>query len=223
MEVLEQIANWRSIRRYKEDPVPDGALRAMLEAARRAPSWENVQPWHFIVVTDPAAKEKLKELARGQKHIGRAPAVIACCGDIGAWDKPKNKAAIMELVGAGVMKVTEDLVDNFLLKDPMFCVAENGPAVILARTMEQLAIAYGFMALEAAHQGLGTCMIGAFGNEVIKGNEGLYKEVKELLGLPEDHYLLAMLTVGYPAEEPKLRPRKAFEKIASRGAYGNAF
>lgn len=163
------------------------------------------------------------ELARGQKHIGRAPAVVACCGDIGAWDKPKNKAAIMELIECGVMKVTEDMVDNFLLKDPMFCVAENGPAVILARTMEQLAIACGYMALEAVKQGLGTCVVGAFGNEVIKGNEGLYKEVKDLLKLPEDHYLLAMLTVGYPAEDPPPRPRKAFEKIASRGAFGNAF
>ncbi|MEW5946863.1 MAG: nitroreductase family protein [bacterium] len=223
METTQAIHSWRSIRKYRPDPVPDDVLRKVLEAGRRAPSWENVQPWHFIVIADDAVKEKLRELARGQRHVASAPAVIACCGDVGAWDKKKNRAALMELIEAGVMKATEQTVDNVLLKDPMFCVAENGPAIILARTMEQLAIAYSFMAIEAVNHGLGMCMVGAFGNEATRGGEELYNEVRSILRLPADHYLLALLTVGYPAEEPPARPRKPFDAVVSRGAFGVKF
>ena len=49
METTLAIHNWRSIRKYKNEPVPAETLKKVLEAGRRAPSWENVQPWHFIV------------------------------------------------------------------------------------------------------------------------------------------------------------------------------
>jgi len=220
MEVTEAIQNWRSIRKFKDDPVPEEKLKAILEAGRRAPSWENVQPWHFIAIEDDALKNKLVKLAKGQKFIARAPVIIGVCGDIRAWDKPKNKEALMELVKTGVMKVTEEVIDNVLLQDPVFCVAENGPAMILARTFEQIGIAYGFMCLEAVNQGLGMCIVGAFNNDVIKTEDTLYTEVRQQLQLPDQVYLLALLVLGVPDQVPKSRPRKSLETVASRGVYG---
>ncbi|MDP7417081.1 MAG: nitroreductase family protein, partial [Desulfobacterales bacterium] len=82
METTETIHKWRCIRRFKQDePVPEEALRKVLEAGRRAPSWENVQPWHFIVIEDAEMKKKLAKLAAGQKQVARAPVVITVCGD----------------------------------------------------------------------------------------------------------------------------------------------
>jgi nitroreductase len=223
METTDAIQKWRSIRRYTEDPVPQEALRAILEAGRRAPSWENVQPWHFIVVEDQAMKEKLAQLASGQKHVLKAPAIIAVCGDLSCWDKPKNREALMELVEAGVMRVTEEIIDNIVLKDPVFCVAENGPAIMLARTFEQLGIAYGFMGIEAVNQGLGMCIVGALSNEATGAKQELYQELKSEMGLPGHMYLLALLTLGKPNEDPKARPRKAFDTVVSRGKVGEPF
>jgi len=220
MEVTDAINGWRSIRRFKDEPVPENALRAVLSAGRRAPSWENVQPWHFIVVEDDEMKSKLAELASNQKFVARSPIVIAVCGDLSAWDKPKNKAALMELADLGVMKVNEEIIDQVLLKDPVFCVAENGPAVILARTFEQLGIAYAFMGIEAVNQGLGMCIVGALNSEVTGTKKELYEEVKELLNIPDNTYLLTLLTIGIPTEEPKARPRKDFDTIVSRGKVG---
>lgn len=59
ISLLEVIFNRRSIRRYRSEPVPDDVLRNILEAGRLAPSANNAQPWHFIVVKNPKIKEKL--------------------------------------------------------------------------------------------------------------------------------------------------------------------
>ncbi|HOY63313.1 MAG TPA: nitroreductase family protein [bacterium] len=221
MEATEAIEKWRSIRKYKTEPVPDGALRKTLDAGRKAPSWENVQPWHFIAVDDEGLKQKLVKLSRGQKFIASAPVVIAVCGDVGAWDKPRNREALLELIEAGAMKATAEVVDNLLLKDPVFCVAEHGPSIILARTMEQLGIAYGFMCVEAVNHGLGCCIVGAFGNEMTGSLRQLYDEVRADLALPERVYLLALLTIGIPDEQPPARPRKNFDSVVSKNKYGN--
>jgi len=66
--LLEGLTSTRSIRRYRDEPIPDEALRAILFAATRAPSGSNRQPFRFVVLTDgpkaTAAKALLGESAR---------------------------------------------------------------------------------------------------------------------------------------------------------------
>ena len=64
MPLGEAIFTLRAIRRLRPDPIPDEDLRAVLEAAIRAPSGGNTQPWRFLVVRDPALRSKLGELYR---------------------------------------------------------------------------------------------------------------------------------------------------------------
>ena len=80
MNVFEAIEKRRSIRSYEPTPVPDEKLEKILEAARLAPSASNVQPRHFIVVTD---KERRDALAAGMfaRFLKQAPVVIVACGD----------------------------------------------------------------------------------------------------------------------------------------------
>jgi len=52
--VLEAITSRRSVRGFTDDPVRDGDLRAILDAAARAPSGTNMQPWKVHVLTGPA-------------------------------------------------------------------------------------------------------------------------------------------------------------------------
>lgn len=223
MEVTEAIHKWRSIRKYKSQSISDIALRKILEAGRRAPSWCNVQPWHFIIIEDATIKQKLGTLAGGQNHVALAPVVIGVCGDLMAWEKPRHREALMELVHSGAMNVPEEVIDNVFLKSQLIYVAGHGPATILNRTFEQLGIAYAFMAIEALNQGLGVCIVGAFGNEITKAQKELYEEIKVSLGIPENMYLLCMLTIGVPDEEPRPRPRKPFDSIVSRGMVGHKF
>jgi len=80
VNVFEAVQERRSIRAYADEPVQREKLEKILEAGRLAPSAGNVEPWHFVVVTD---SEKRKVLSKGRyaKFLSQAPVVIVACGD----------------------------------------------------------------------------------------------------------------------------------------------
>ena len=80
MDVFEAVQERRSIRAYKDKPVPREKLEKILEAGRLAPSARNIEPWHFIAVTD---NEKRKILSKGlyAKFLTQSPLVIVACGN----------------------------------------------------------------------------------------------------------------------------------------------
>jgi nitroreductase len=80
MSVLDIIRTRRSVRKYKDDPVPEEVLARVLEAVRLAPSAKNLQPWKFIVVRDRATKRMLAKAAFDQYFMSDADVVIAACG-----------------------------------------------------------------------------------------------------------------------------------------------
>lgn len=59
----------RSIRKYRNEPISEEVRAKILEAGRQAPSAVNFQPWHFIVVDNPALKEKLASAGRFRSFI----------------------------------------------------------------------------------------------------------------------------------------------------------
>ena len=83
MDVHQAIKERFSLRKYKTDPIPQEVLERVLEAARLAPSWANVQATRYILVTDPAIKARLSETLTPRnpstKAVINAPVVIALC------------------------------------------------------------------------------------------------------------------------------------------------
>ena len=67
MNVSEAIRTKRAIRQFEQRPLPEAAVRAILQAGRRAQSSKNSQPWHFVVVRE---RETLKALARMGTYAG---------------------------------------------------------------------------------------------------------------------------------------------------------
>jgi nitroreductase len=80
MDVSEAVHKRQSVRAYDSTPIQDEKLNKVLEAARLAPSAGNIQPWHFIVVTDAEKRRKLAR-ARFAKFLSQAPTVIVGCGN----------------------------------------------------------------------------------------------------------------------------------------------
>lgn len=81
MDLWDAIENRRSVRRFGPGEVSAKTVRRILEAAVRAPSAGNRQPWHFIVVRDSELKQALAIAARGQAFLVEAPVVIVICAD----------------------------------------------------------------------------------------------------------------------------------------------
>ena len=102
-DIIDVLTSRKSIRRYKPDPVPDDIIDKILEAARWAPTGENYQPWRFIVIRDPATKNKIGELAK----IGSGSRMTAwhCLGETQErFDKiedPVKKAEVLRFMYSG--------------------------------------------------------------------------------------------------------------------------
>jgi nitroreductase len=75
--VIEHLLGQRACRAYTAEPVADGDLATMIEAATHAPSAENRQPWMFVVVRDPSVRAAVDDAARrvwdagGRSHARR--------------------------------------------------------------------------------------------------------------------------------------------------------
>jgi nitroreductase len=176
MEVFEAIQRRRSVRSYLPDQIPEDKLRKVIEAARLAPSAGNLQPWHFVVVTDSVTRKRLLEGRAFSSFLSEAPVVIVGCGN-----------------------------------------RRTSPRWHLVDT----AIAMENMVLAATGEGLGTCWIGDFDEE----------RVKQLLAVPPEFDVVALLALGYPREKKDLfsevmhlvMRRKRLDDIASLEGYGRPF
>ena len=81
MDVNDAVLSRLTVREYKPDAVPDEVVHKLLEAGRLAPSSQNLQPWHFIVVRDGDTIRRLGELATQGPFVGNAPLAIAIATD----------------------------------------------------------------------------------------------------------------------------------------------
>lgn len=90
MDALEAILTRRSVRNFKPDLVSEGDLRDLLKAGMQAPSAKNEQPWHFIVIDDPALLHAIPEFHPYSKMLLEAPLAILVCSDLRLEVKPKS-------------------------------------------------------------------------------------------------------------------------------------
>jgi nitroreductase len=81
MDVYKAIKTRKSVRAYLDQDVPEVVITRLLEAARLAPSASNRQEWRFVVVRDPETRKRLVDAAHGQRFVGQAPVVLACCAE----------------------------------------------------------------------------------------------------------------------------------------------
>lgn len=80
---------------------------------------------------------------------------------------------------------------------------EDSPQVELKQIIRDTSISIGHMLLEADNLGLGTCWVAWFTQE----------EIRPILNIPDDKYVVGVITVGYANESPEARPRKKLEEM----------
>jgi len=82
MELMEAILTRRSIRKFKNKPIPNEILDKLLHAAMQAPSAGNRQPWHFIIITEREKLNKIPDFHPYSKMLKEAPLAILICAKV---------------------------------------------------------------------------------------------------------------------------------------------
>lgn len=220
MEVKEAIGTRRSYRfLLPHKDVELSKIQKMLEAARLASFWGNVQALKAVVVHRATATDEVVNSLFAPVmgyQIERAPVIIVWYLDWAMLDEQGTR--LKELVAARVMGADEEKanshLDNILI--PFF--DRIIPAMKGASPMTAMDCGQGIAqaTLVAIDEGLGTCCLGTANGEAIKKN----------LELPDSAEILVLMTVGYPAETREAggqRPRVPFERSFFLNSYTNPF
>lgn len=201
MDFDEVIKIRRSIRKFKNIPIPDRVVEDILGAARLAPSVSNIQSTRYIVIRSNEMKECLAQYTL--PFVKTAPVIIVCCAYKGSWQEQEHK--FHELDAAGAFKdVYEENKQHYiaLIKEGQIEKRENEKLKEYYLWMHA-AIAIDHMSLKAAALGLGSCWVG------FADREGLM----ELFGLDCNYEIIALLPIGYPSYQPAPRPRLSLKDI----------
>ncbi len=176
MDVFEAINTQRAMRRLKPDPVPDELVWKLLDAAVRAPSGGNRQPWNFIVIRDPDTKAKIAE------HY------------LDGWNTaygPFKQAAMASPDMAKTYASAEHLA-NHLAEVPVLIIAAVNLSMVAPVSPPGASIypAVQNLMLAARALGLGTTL-----TTLHRAHEA---EVRQLLGIPDGVDTMALIPVGWP-------------------------
>lgn len=191
--MLDTIAARRSIRKFKNTPVPRHIIEEIIKAGALAPSSKNRQPWHFVVTTGKAKEEALAAMEQGLRREAQQPFLPESAQYIaGAW----NTLAIMRQAPVIIFVVNPLGLDLLTPQN-----AEN--RVFEICNAQSIGAAVENMSLAAVENGLGSLWIC-----------DIYFAYRELCAwLNCSGELAAAFALGYAGEAPMPRPRKNFDDI----------
>lgn len=202
MNLTQVIQQRRSVRKFKDLPVPESMIRTMIDAAIYAPSASNRQPWRFIIVKDPTVRlslagcvqeavdattwdilsgyeDEYRSYSRSFSHFAQAPVLII------ALVRAAPTLAVL-------------LRSNTPSQERLSAMEVNGAIISVAMAVQNLL-------LSATDQGLGTC--------VMTGPLMAAESFARVLAVPEGWTILCMVCVGYSDESPLPIPKKTVEQV----------
>lgn len=198
------MATARTIRRFRDEPVPDDVLHQCLEAATWAPSGGNMQPWRFVVLRSAENRAVMQ---------AGADAALKVIEDVYGFTRPeadddtpaaRDRRAVYELhdraaqVPVAVLFAYREL--------PMTPPEIQGSAIFAA--MENFLLA-------CRHEGLGAVVTG-WGNTADAA-------LRASIGVPDDWKIATIVAVGWPKGSHGPLRRKPVAKVAFRDQWNEPF
>ena len=187
MNTREAIAARRSIRRFREEDLPEETLQAILLAATQAPSGKNRQPWRFVVVRGDQRAEMVRVMRQGiaaEREQGRDPG------------SSEGSARIMEQAPVTVFVLNPHGIHPWLTRS----IDQAFQDVV---DIQSIGAAIQNMCLAALELGAGSLWI----CDVFYA----YEPLRHWLGT--ESQIVAAVALGYPDERPAARPRRPVEAV----------
>ena len=192
--MIKEIENRRSIRKYTQGTISEQDIREIIEAAIKAPSAKNRQPWKFMIIQNKAKKQMLDAFRKGIQREENGAALL-----------PDSRRHIASA------KYTVDIMEQTPVI--IFVINTDGPGIFAPRSQEEqvyelaniqsISAAIQNILLAAQEKGLGSLWI----CDIFFA----YKELCEWMDTEGE--LIAAVALGSPAENPSARPRKKFDDV----------
>ena len=186
----------RTVRDFSDKPVPRALIEDCLRAAGTAPNGANMQPWHFVVVTDPAIKRKIREAAEVEErefYANRAtPEWLEALAPLGT---DENKP---------FLEVAPYLIVIFARS---YDLLPDGRKLKNYYVQESVGIATGFLIVALHQAGLAS----------LTHTPSPMKFLNEILGRPSHERPYLILVTGYPATDARVPAitKKPLSEIAT--------
>ena len=195
-EFYADIDRRRTVREFSDRPVPRDLIETALKAANTAPSGANLQPWHFVVVSGPETKKKIRVAAEAEEQ------------EFYTHRASEEWLAALEPLGTDehkpFLETAPYLIAVFLQK---YGELPDGRKVKHYYPSESTGLATGMLITALHRAGLAT----------LTHTPSPMKFLNEILGRPKSERPFLLLVVGYPADDacvPDIK-RKALEDFSS--------
>jgi len=189
------LARRRTVRQFSDRPVPRGVIEACLEAASTAPSGAHLQPWHFVVVSDPGLKRRIREAAEAAEREFYAHA-------------PQEWLDVLAPLGTDAHKPYLETAPYLIaVFAQRYGLTAGGRRRTHYYVMESVGIATGLLLAALHHAGLAS----------LTHTPNPMGFLGEVLERPPNERAVMLVVTGYPAPGavvPKLR-RKPLGAIAT--------
>ena len=209
MNLEEVVTTRRSVRKYQDREVPTSLILKAIEMSSWAPNGGNYQPWKFFVVKNQKVIENIADAVQAKVDL------------IGSWPESKpfgdtmvryarnaaffhSAPALIAVAMGGYQSVADKVLRSRGQSDPAALEMIRNREEISSR-IQTIAGASAYLLLALHNLGLGACWMA--------GPMLARREISEMLDVPADVELFALIPVGYPAEDPVPGPRKPLEEI----------
>jgi nitroreductase len=203
-DFAEEMQRRRTVRHFSDRAVPREVIEDCLRTSGTAPSGANRQPWHFVVVTDAAAKSRIRELAEKEErefYEHRAPQDwLDALAPLGT-DEHKP-----------FLETAPCLIAIFA---ESFSIGPKGEKLKNYYVSESVGIATGFLIAALHHAGLAS----------LTHTPSPMGFLNEILERPSNERPFLLLVVGYPAEDalvPKIGKKELPQIMTNVGGWGTA-
>ncbi len=186
MQTIDAIKQRRAVKLYDaEHKMSQQEIDQLMTLAKLSPTAYNQQNYRFVLVRNPALRQKIREAAGGQPQVTDASLLIVLCADMKAWDK--NPARYWANAPKEVQDYMTSMIDQYY---------RNKEQVQRDEAMRSAGIAAQTIMLAAKAMGYDTCPMDGFD----------FDAVGKLINLPEDHAVAMFVVVGKAVQEAKPRP-----------------
>ena len=192
---LEMIKSRRTVRDFSEKNIPVGVIENAVRTAASAPSGANKEPWHFVIVKDPALKKKIRVAAeKEEKEFYEHRAPDSWLEDLNQfktdWHKP-----FLEVAPALIVVFRQSYIDLGSTRRKNYYVNES------------VGIASGFLLAALHNAGLVT----------LTHTPSPMGFLEKILKRPKNEKAFLLIPVGYPAENAKVPDliKKPYNEIAT--------